>query len=146
MVRRFALAVIACALLGAWTASPASAHWGQDDGSSCAGITLTLAGFPVGENQVTTTIAIDGAPVDPVISTFQGPAATILVPLPAFTGTHEVRYQTHWTIDGGGQTTVAVTTITCGTPTTADAPTQPARRHLRSATWWWRVQQRCHRA
>jgi len=108
-MRRFALAVIACALLGAWSAVPAGAHTGQDDGMSCAGITLDLAGFPAGENSVTTTITIDGVPIDPVVSTFQGPAATLIVPLPPFTGRHVVMYQTSWTVDGGGQTDVAQT-------------------------------------
>src|SRR5919112_1923992 len=113
-MRRFALAVIACALLGAWSAAPAAAHTGTDNGMSCAGITLELAGFPAGTNMVTTTITIDEVPIEPVVSTFEGPAATLLVPLPPFTGTRQVTYQTSWTIDGGGQTPVATTTITCG--------------------------------
>jgi hypothetical protein len=138
-MRRFALAVIACALLGAWTAAPAGAHWGQDGGMSCAGITLTLADFPAGENTVTTTITIDGVPIDPVVSTFQGPAATFVVPLPPFTGTHVVRYQTSWTVDGGGQTPVAETTITCAAA--GDPAAQPCKvRHLKAKRWWWRVQ------
>ncbi|MEA2179007.1 MAG: hypothetical protein QOG77_2304 [Solirubrobacteraceae bacterium] len=144
-MRRFALAVIACALLGASSPAPAAAHTGQDGGMSCAGITLDLAGFPAGENTVTTTITIDGVPVAPVVSTFQGPAATVIVPLPAFTGTRVVMYQTSWTVDGGGQTDVAVTTITCGTVTGAGDPgTRPhTSRHLHSARWWWRMQHRC---
>lgn len=144
-MRRFALAVIACALLGAWSVAPAGAHTGQDNGMSCAGITLDLAGFPAGENTVTTTITIDGVPVDPVVSTFQGAAATLIVPLPPFTGTHEIRYQTSWTVDGGGQTEVAVTTITCGsTGGPAEPGSKPAKpRHYRSPRWWWRVQQHC---
>ena len=144
-MRRFALAVIACALTGAWSAAPAGAHTGQDNGMSCAGITLDLAGFPAGENTVTTTIAIDGVPVEPVVSTFLGPAATVLVPLPPFTGTHQVTYQTSWTVDGGGQTDVEVATITCGpgvSPT--DPAAQPCRwRHFHSPRWWWRMQHRC---
>jgi len=146
-MRRFALAVIACALLGAWSAVPAGAHTGQDEGMSCAGITLDLAGFPAGENTVMTTVTIDGVAIDPIVSTFQGPAATVLVQLPPFTGTHEVRYQTSWTVDGGGQTDVSVTTITCG----ADAssvdpdPTHQPRRHLQWPRWWWRVQHGCLR-
>jgi hypothetical protein len=148
-MRRFAISVIACALLGAWSAAPAGAHTGQDDGMSCAGITLELADFPAGENTVTTTITIDGVPIDPVVSTFQGPAATLLVPLPPFTGTHQVMYQTSWTVDGGGQTDVAVTTITCGA---SSGPTGPAadpchrHRHLRWPQWWSRVQGRAHRS
>ena len=113
-MRRFALAVIACALLGAWSAAPAGAHTGQGKGMSCAGITLELAGFPAGENTVTTSITIDGVPIEPVVSTFQGPAATIVVPLPPFSGTRVVSYQTSWTVDGGGQTPVETVTITCG--------------------------------
>jgi hypothetical protein len=139
-MRRFALAVIACALLGALSAAPAGAHTGQDKGMSCAGITLDLAGFPPGENTVTTTITIDGIPIEPVVSTFQGPAATVLVPLPPFTGTHEVRYQTSWTVDGGGQTEVAVATITCGTGSSPCGSKPRKRRHFHSPRWWWRVQ------
>ena len=144
-MRRFALAVIACALLGAWSVAPAGAHTGEDNGMSCAGITLDLAGFPAGENSVTTTITIDGVPVDPVVSTFQGPAATLIVPLPPFTGTHQVMYQTSWTVDGGGQTDVAVTTITCGPEAgTTDPGSKPKRwRHFHSPRWWSRVQGRC---
>ena len=144
-MRRFALAVIACALAGAWSAAPAGAHTGQDGGMSCAGITLELAGFPAGENTVTTTITIDGMPIDPVVSTFQGPAATVLVPLPPFTGTHEVMYQTSWTVDGGGQTEVAVTTITCGAQAgSGDPPCHRQRcRHFDAPRWWKRVQRRC---
>jgi hypothetical protein len=145
-MRRFALAVIACALLGAWSVAPAGAHTGQDNGMSCAGITLTLAGFPAGENTVTTTITIDGVPIEPVVSTFQGPAATVLVPLPPFTGTRVVMYQTSWTVDGGGQTDVAVTRITCGpgagSPRSAS---HPRRHHFHSPRWWWRVQHPCRR-
>jgi hypothetical protein len=81
---------------------------------SCAGITLELAGFPAGQNTVTTSITIDGVPIEPVVSTFQGPAATIIVPLPPFTGTRTVTYVTSWTVDGGGQTPVQTATITCG--------------------------------
>jgi hypothetical protein len=111
---------------------------------SCAGITLELAGFPAGENTVTTTITIDGVPVDPVVSTFQGPAATLIVPLPPFTGTHEVRYQTSWTVDGGGQTEVAVATITCGPGSgPKDRPPKHRWRHYDAPRWWWRVQHRC---
>jgi len=141
-MRRFALAVIACALLGAWSVAPAGAHTGQDNGMSCAGITLDLAGFPAGENTVTTSITIDGVPVDPVVSTFQGAAATLIVPLPPFTGTHEIRYQTSWTVDGGGQTDVAVTTISCGS---ADDPgSEPVKpRHPHSSRWWGRVHAHC---
>src|SRR5215218_7709282 len=144
-MRRFALAVIACALLGAWSVPPAGAHTGQDSRMSCAGITLDLAGFPAGENTVTTTITIDGVRIDPVVSTFQGPAATLLVPLPPFSGTHVVMYQTSWTVDGGGHTDVAVTTITCGPgAASTDSASKPARRHhFRSPRWWWRVQHRC---
>jgi hypothetical protein len=145
-MRRFALAVIACVLLGAWSAAPAAAHTGQDNGMSCAGITLTLAGFPAGENTVTTTITIDGVPIDPVVSTFQGPAATVLVPLPPFTGTRVVMYQTSWTVDGGGQTDVAVTRITCGPGVGSPRPaSHPWRRHFHSSHWWWRVQHPCRR-
>ena len=137
---RFALAVIVCALLGAWSAAPAGAHWGQDGGMSCAGITLTLADFPAGENTVTTTITIDGVPIDPVVSTFQGPAATIVVPLPPFTGTRVVRYQTSWTVDGGGQTPVAETTITCASA--GNPAAQPCKqRESRSRRPWWRMHQ-----
>ena len=141
-MRRFALAVIACALLGAWAVAPAGAHTGRDNGMSCAGITLQLAGFPAGENTVTTTITIDGVAIEPVVSTFQGPAATILVPLPPFTGTHEVRYQTSWTVDGGGQTEVGVATITCGpTAGSGSCAAKPRwQRHFHSPRWWWRVQ------
>jgi hypothetical protein len=144
-MRRLSLAVIACALVGAWAAAPAAAHTGQDNGMSCAGVSLDLAGFPAGENTVTTTIAIDGVPIDPVVSTFQGPAATVLVPLPPFTGTHEVTYQTSWTIDGGGQTDVAVTAITCGSDAGAGDPrSHPRPRHRTHAPrWWWRVQHHC---
>jgi hypothetical protein len=144
-MRRFALAVIAGALLGAWSAAPAGAHTGQDNGMSCAGITLELAGFPAGENTVTTTITIDGVPIEPVISTFQGPAATVLVPLPPFKGTREVRYQTSWTVDGGGQTEVAVATITCGPAagSTGRASQPRRRRHFHQPRWWWRVQHDC---
>ncbi len=144
-MRRFALSVIACALLGAGAASPAGAHTGQDDGMSCAGITLDLAGFPAGENTVTTTVTIDGVAIDPVVSTFQGPAATFVVPLPPFTGTHQVMYQTSWTVDGGGQTDVATTTITCGSDagSTPPAPHPRPARHVHSPRWWWRVQHRC---
>jgi len=113
-MRRFALAVIACALLGACAAAPAGAHTGSQDGTSCAAITLDLAGFPPGENTVTTSIAIDGVPIEPVVSTFQGPDATIVVPLPPFRGTRRVAYQTSWSVGGGGQTEPAVVTITCG--------------------------------
>jgi hypothetical protein len=144
-MRRFALAVIACALLGAWSAVPAGAHTGQDAGMSCAGITLDLAGFPAGENTVTTTITIDGVPIDPVVSTFQGPAATLIVPLLPFTGSHVVMYQTSWTVDGGGQTDVAQTTITCGADTgaTDPAPTPRPRHHFRWPRWWMRMQHLC---
>lgn len=129
-MRRFALSVIACALLGAWSAPVAAAHTGQDGGMSCAGITLDLSGFPAGENTVTTTITIDDVPIEPVVSTFQGPAATLLVPLPPFTGTREVRYQTTWSIDGGGQTDVAVTTISCGSDAGSnDSRSHPGRAH-----------------
>jgi hypothetical protein len=142
-MRRFALAVIACALLGAWSAAPAGAHTGQDNGLSCAGITLELAGFPAGENSVTTTITIDGVPIDPVVSTFQGPAATLLVPLPPFTGTHVVSYQTSWTVDGGGQTDVAVVTITCGPNAgSSDRPCKARRRH-KAQRWCWRARHHC---
>jgi len=139
-MRRFTLAVVACALLGAGAAAPAAAHTGTDNGMSCAGITLTLAGFPAGENQVTTTITIDGVAIDPVVSTFQGPAATIIVPLPPFTGTRRVAYQTSWTVDGGGQTEVAEVTITCGAGTD---PSGKPRKHKRFASkrWWWHKQQ-----
>jgi hypothetical protein len=137
-MRRLALAVIACALTGA-AAAPAGAHTGQDGGMSCAGITLELAGFPAGENTVTTTIAVDGVPADPVVSTFSGPAATVLVPLPPFTGTHEVTYRTSWTVDGGGQTAVMTTTITCGAGERHRARPRAAHHHHR---WWWRVQRR----
>ena len=139
-MRRFTLAVVACALLGVGAAAPAAAHTGTDTGMACAGITLELAGFPAGENQVTTTITIDGQPIDPVVSTFQGPAATIVVPLPPFTGTRRVAYQTSWTIDGGGQTDVAEVTITCGPG--ADPSGKP-RKHKRFASkrWWWHKQQ-----
>jgi hypothetical protein len=138
-MRRFALAVIACALLGAASAVPAAAHTGQDDGMSCAGITLELAGFPAGENTVTTTIAIDGVPADPVVSTFQGPAATLIVPLPPFTGTHQVTYETSWTVDGGGSTGAVTTTITCGgDPGAGDRRSHRHRRHVRHA-WWARL-------
>ena len=144
-MRRFALSVIACALMGAWSAAPAGAHWGTDNGMSCAGITLDLADFPAGENTVTTTITIDGVPVDPVVSTFQGPAATLIVPIPPFTGTHEVRYQTSWTVDGGGQTEVATVTITCG-PVAGDATTKPKKwRHQKSSRWWRQQQQQQQR-
>jgi hypothetical protein len=113
---------------------------------SCAGITLTLAGFPAGENTVTTTITIDGAPIEPVVSTFQGPAATILVPLPPFTGTRVVMYQTSWTVDGGGQTEVASTRITCGPGAGSPRPgSHPRRRHFHAPRWWWRVQHPCRR-
>lgn len=147
-MRRLALAVIACALLGAWQTAPAGAHTDQDGGTSCAGITLDLAGFPAGTNTITTTISIDGVPIAPVVSTFQGPAATVLVALPPFTGSHEVRYQTSWTVDGGGQTDVAVTTITCGADPGAasPAPAQRPRRHPHGQHRWWRVRHvRCHR-
>jgi hypothetical protein len=143
-MRRFALSVIACALLGAWVAAPAGAHTGQDTGTACAGITLDLAGFPPGENTVTTTITIDGVPIAPVVSTFQGPDATILVPLPPFQGTREVMYQTSWTVDGGGETEVAVTTITCGPPAGSCGERAKPRqaKHFHSPRWWWRVQAR----
>jgi hypothetical protein len=147
-MRRFALAVIACALLGAWSVAPAAAHTGKDNGMSCAGITLELAGFPAGTNTVTTTITIDGVPIDPVVSTFEGPAATLLVPLPPFTGTRQVMYQTSWTVDGGGQTPVATTTITCG-PATGTPPSSckpRKRRQFESPRWWWHQQQRLKHA
>ncbi len=143
-MRRFALAVIACALLGAWSAVPAGAHTGQDGGMSCAGITLDLAGFPAGENSVTTTITIDGVPVEPVVSTFQGPAATLIVPLPPLSGRHVVAYRTSWTVDGGGQTDAAQTTITCGDAgATEPVPRLRPRHHPHWPRRWMRMHHPC---
>jgi hypothetical protein len=135
-MRRLMLAVLSCALVGA-LAPPADAHQGTMQDPACAGISLELGNFPAGSNQVTTTIAVDGVPVAPVVTAFQGATLSTVIPIPAIVGTHVLTYQTSWTVDGGGSTAVQSTTLTCdGTRGASQAPRPHGRHSLRWLCWW----------
>jgi hypothetical protein len=134
---RTILTASAAVALGAGVLLPTAAEAHVAAGSvTCTEARIDYTKFPAGARTAGWTLRVDDVPAQSGFFAFQGPAATLVVPL-AVTGTHTLSLVTGWQIPGESMPPheVARATVTCGAPSSQPgtppapppAPPPPAR-------------------